>query len=54
MAKGNYQKVYDLYQLRSASKDIRELSADYGVNYDKFYELAATPVVEGKLPKLAY
>ena len=34
--KVNYQEVYDLYQLCSETKDLRELCADYGVNYDKF------------------
>ena len=34
--KVNYQEVYDLYQLRSETKDLREFCADYGVNYDKF------------------
>ena len=32
----NYQEVYDLYQLCSETKDLREFCADYGVNYDKF------------------
>ena len=34
--KVNYQEVYDLYQLCSETKDLREFRADYGVNYDKF------------------
>lgn len=34
--KVNYQKVYNLYQLRSETKNLREFCADYGVNYDKF------------------
>ncbi len=34
--KVNYQEVYDLYQLCSDTKDLREFCADYGVNYDKF------------------
>ena len=34
--KVNYQEVYDLYQLCSETKDLRELCADYGVNYGKF------------------
>ena len=34
--KVNYQEVYDLYQLCSEIKDLREFCADYGVNYDKF------------------
>lgn len=32
----NYQEVYDLYQLYSETKDIREFCANYGVNYGKF------------------
>ena len=32
--KVNYQEVYDLYQLCSETKDLREFCADYGVNYD--------------------
>ena len=32
----NYQKVHNLYQLCSDTKDLREFCADYGVNYDKF------------------
>ena len=31
--KVNYQEVYDLYQLCSETKDLREFCADYGVNY---------------------
>ena len=34
--KVNYQKVYDLYQLCSETKDLRKFCTDYGVNYDKF------------------
>ena len=34
--KVNYQEVYDLYQLCSETKDLREFCTDYGVNYDKF------------------
>ena len=34
--KVNYQEVYNLYQLCSETKDLREFCADYGVNYDKF------------------
>ena len=34
--KVNYQEVYDLYQLCSETRDLREFCADYGVNYDKF------------------
>lgn len=34
--KVNYQEVYDLYQLCSKIKDLREFCADYGENYDKF------------------
>ena len=34
--KVNYQEVYDLYQLCSETKDLKELCSEYGVNYDKF------------------
>ena len=34
--KSKLQEVYDLYQLCSETKDLREFCADYGVNYDKF------------------
>ena len=34
--KVNYQEVYDLYQLCSETRDLREFCAAYGVNYDKF------------------
>lgn len=34
--KVNYQEVYDLYQLCSQTKDLREFCMEYGVNYDKF------------------
>ena len=34
--KVSYQEVYDLYQLCSETKDLRESCTDYGVNYDKF------------------
>ena len=30
--KVNYQEVYDLYQLCSETKDLREFCADYGVH----------------------
>lgn len=34
--KVNYQEVYDLYQLCSQTKDLREFCMEYGVNYAKF------------------
>ena len=34
--KVNYQEVYDLYQLRSETKDLKEFCSEYGVNSDKF------------------
>ena len=34
--KVNYQEVYDLYQLCSETKDLKEFYSEYGVNYDKF------------------
>ena len=33
--KVNYQEVYDLYQLCSETKDLKEFCSEYGVNYDK-------------------
>ena len=32
--KVNYQEVYDLYQLCSETKDLKEFCFEYGVNYD--------------------
>ena len=34
--KVNYKEVYDLYQLCSETKDLKEFCSEYGVNYDKF------------------
>ena len=34
--KVNYQEVYDLYQLCSETKDLKEFCSGYGFNYDKF------------------
>ena len=31
--KVNYQEVYDLYQLCSETKDLKEFCSEYGVNY---------------------
>lgn len=44
--KVNYQEVYDLYQLCNETNDLREFCANYGLNYDKFINLAASPVVK--------
>lgn len=33
-----YQKVYELYQLCSTGKDLKEFCIDAGVNYNKFIE----------------
>lgn len=44
--KVNYQEVYDLYQLCSETKDLREFCADYGVNLRQVHELAASPALE--------
>ena len=43
--KVNYQEVYDLYQLCSETKDLKESCSEYGVNYDKFMngEIGAIP-----------
>ena len=32
--KVNYQEVYDLYQLCSETKDLKDFCSEYGVNYD--------------------
>jgi hypothetical protein len=32
--KVNYQEVYDLYQLCSETKDLKEFCSEFGVNYD--------------------
>jgi len=34
--KVNYGEVYDLYQLCSETKDLKEFCSEYGVNYEKF------------------
>ena len=34
--KVNYQEVYDLYQLCSETKNLKEFCSEYGINYDKF------------------
>lgn len=34
--KVNYQEVYDLYQLCSESKELKEFCSEYSVNNDKF------------------
>ena len=44
--KVNYQEVYDLYQLCSETKDLREFCADYGVNYDKFMNWQRSSAME--------
>ena len=50
--KVNYQEVYDLYQLCSETKDLREFCADYGVNYDKFMQSIILERCEGEIVKL--
>ena len=32
--KVNYQEVYDLYQLCSETKDLKEFCSKYGANYE--------------------
>ena len=32
--KVNYQEVYDLYQLCSETKDLKEFCSEYGENYE--------------------
>ncbi len=49
--KVNYKEVYDLYQLCSDTKDLREFCADYGVNYDKFKNWLRHPLWSEKLGK---
>ena len=49
--KVNYQEVYDLYQLCSETKDLREFCADYGVNYDKFMNWQRHQLWSEKLSK---
>ena len=49
--KVNYQEVYDLYQLCSETKDLREFCADYGVNYDKFMNWQPTVKLDVKHPE---
>ena len=49
--KVNYQEVYDLYQLCSESKDLREFCADYGVHYDKFMKWQRHQLWSEKLGK---
>ena len=34
--KVNYQEVYDLYQLCSEMKALKEFCSEYGSNYEKF------------------
>lgn len=52
--KVNYQEVYDLYQLCSETKDLREFCADYGVNYDKFMNWQRHQLWSEKLGKQSY
>ena len=49
--KVNYQEVYDLYQLCSETKDLREFCADYGVSYDKFMNWQRHQLWSAKLGK---
>ena len=49
--KVNYQEVYDLYQLCSETKDLREFCSEYGVNYDKFMNWQRHQLWDEKLGK---
>ena len=50
--KVNYQEVYDLYQLCSETKDLREFCTDYGVNYEKFINWQRHQLWDEKLGKI--
>ena len=39
--KVNYQEVYDLYQLCSETKDLKEFCSEYGVNYDSHLRISS-------------
>ena len=52
--KVNYQEVYDLYQLCSETKDLRESCTDYGVNYDKFMNWQRHQLWNEKLGKTVH
>ena len=49
--KVNYQEVYDLYQLCSEMKDLKEFCAEMGVNYDKFMNWQRHRLWDEKLGK---
>ena len=49
--KVNYHDVYDLYQLCSETKDLREFCSEYGVNYDKFMNWQRHQLWDEKLGK---
>ena len=39
--KVNCQEVYELYQLCSETKDLKEFCSEYGVNYDSHYRTSS-------------
>ena len=49
--KVNYQEVYDLYQLCSETKNLKEFCSEYGVNYDKFMNWQRHQLWDEKLGK---
>jgi hypothetical protein len=49
--KVNYQEVYDLYQLCSETKALREFCTEYGVSYDKFMNWQRHQLWDEKLGK---
>jgi hypothetical protein len=49
--KVNYQEVYDLYQLCSEVKELKEFCSEMGVNYDKFMNWQRHQLWDAKLGK---
>ena len=49
--KVNYQEVYDLYQLCSETKNLKEFCSEYGINYDKFMNWQRHQLWDEKLGK---
>lgn len=52
--KVNYQEIYDLYQLWSETKNLREFCADYEVNYDKLMNWQRHQLWNEKLGKTVH
>lgn len=47
-----YREVYELYQLCSNSKDLKEFCIDAGVNYNKFREWQRKQLWNEKLGRM--